>query len=364
MQRREFIKTVAGAGMCSMLCSSCSFLSDNIDKNLVGNKFIYKSKANLPKKIRLEACSLCQLNCPACPSRKNEEQIKKEEGFGYLRFKDFKKLVDDNRQIKEIELSNSGEIFLNPELDKIIKYAHKKKIVLTAYNGVNMNTLSDEMAEILVKYQFRAMIVSIDGATPDVYKIYRRGGDLNKVIANIKKINEFKKKYNSEYPKMVYKFIVFNHNIKDILPAKELAKELDMEIKFEQNAFSWYAPLSKKQKILVEKLTDTKFEDNIVNSFYLYKERNFDWFFCQDLFKSPQINWNGNLLGCCMMKKSMGVNVFKEGLLNALNHPNVLYAKQMVTDFSTPPKKEIFCSECFIYNTLKEEKYDCIVTEV
>ena len=360
MQRRDFIKTVAGAGMCSMLCSSCSFLPDNIDKKVIGSKFIYKSEIDLPRRIKLDACSLCQLNCPACWVRLDEEHIRKEEGFGSLKFKNFKKLVDKNPQIEEIELSNSGEIFLNPELVKIMKYAYENLITLTANNGVNLNTLSDEMAEALVKYQFSAMTVSIDGATPDVYKIYRRGGDFNKVIANIKKINEYKKKYNSEYPEMTYKFIIFNHNIEDIPLAKKLAKELNMNIKFDKNCRPWYAPLSAEQKIRAEKLLgsalESKSEKQLLNE---YRNGKSNWFFCEDLFVNPQINWNGNLFGCCMyLGKNFGVNVFKDGLLKALNHQNVLYAKQMVTDFSTPPKENILCSDCFVYKAIKEEKYE------
>ena len=47
-------------------------------------------------------------------------------GQGFLSFKNFKKLVDDNPYIEIIELSHCGEIFLNPELIEIIKYAHEK----------------------------------------------------------------------------------------------------------------------------------------------------------------------------------------------------------------------------------------------
>ncbi len=86
MQRREFLKTVAGASVYSMLCSSCSFLSN---KRLEKSEFIYKSKADLPTKINLEACSLCQLNCPACWMRMNEEKIRKSGGCGFLKFSDF-----------------------------------------------------------------------------------------------------------------------------------------------------------------------------------------------------------------------------------------------------------------------------------
>ncbi|MCQ2788889.1 MAG: radical SAM protein [bacterium] len=322
--------------------------------------FLYKTKEELPKQVRLEACTLCQLNCVACWMRLGAEEIKKTDGFGYLRFKDFKKFVDDNPQIESIELSNNGEIFLNPELDEIIKYAYEKKIVLTAYNGVNLNTLSDKTAEILVKYQFREMTVSIDGATPDVYKIYRRGGDLNKVIVNIKKINEYKKKYNSEFPILTYKFIVFSHNIEDIPLAKKLAKELNMYIKFDQNSQTWYDKLSEEQKIRAEKLSGEKFEET-TEKFYLekYKKNNSKYFFCLDLFEKPQIDWNGKLLGCCFPTTSkFNVNVFKQGLFKSLNNIRVLYVKRMLTDFSVPPKEGFLCTDCTVYKLLKEENFE------
>ncbi len=321
--------------------------------------FLYKTKEELPKKVRLEACSLCQLKCAACWMRICEERLRKIEGFGYLKFSDFKNFVDDNPQLEWIELSNAGEIFLNPELDKIIKYAYEKKINLVAWAGVNLNTLSDEMAEVLVKYQFKEMVVSIDGATPDVYKIYRRGGDFNKVIANIKKINEYKKKYNSEYPKMIYKFIIFSHNIEDIPLAKKLAKELDMEIKFDQNKQTNYDRLSEDQKKRAEELSgiNLEYEDEkrLLN---LYRTKESNWFFCRDLFEFPQINWNGNLFGCCIYDKKYNINVFKSGLFKSLNNMKVLYVKKMLTDFSVLPKKDVYCSHCYIYTTLREENYE------
>jgi hypothetical protein len=37
-------------------------------------------------------------------------------GSGFLRLSDFQKLLEENQWIAEIELSNYGEIFLNPDL--------------------------------------------------------------------------------------------------------------------------------------------------------------------------------------------------------------------------------------------------------
>ena len=137
MKRREFIKntTLTACGACLFLNQKNkaeAFFEDPIVRKLkklgLWEEEIYKSKADLPKKIRLEACSLCQLRCPKCAMR--DPECVKNCGFGYLKFKDFKNVVDDNPQLKVIELSHLGEIFLNPELLDILKYAHEKNIIL------------------------------------------------------------------------------------------------------------------------------------------------------------------------------------------------------------------------------------------
>jgi molybdenum cofactor biosynthesis enzyme MoaA len=139
--------------------------------------------------IRIEASSICQLKCPECPQTKGKLEI---IGKGYLKFEDFKKIVDNYPNFRNIELSNYGEMFLNLELKNIIKYAYEKNINLTAGNGVNLNAASEEMIRCLVKYRFKAITISIDGACNYTYKIYRRGGNSDRVIDNIKKINYYK----------------------------------------------------------------------------------------------------------------------------------------------------------------------------
>ena len=145
---------------------------------------IYKDKSELPKRLRVEVCSICQLKCPVCYMRTDEENAKNGCGFGYLKFEDFKKLLDEN-ELENIEISNSGEIFLNPDLVKILEYADKKRVKVTADNGVNLNYITDKQAEALAKYHVISMTVSIDGTSQETYEKYRVGGDYGKVIENI-----------------------------------------------------------------------------------------------------------------------------------------------------------------------------------
>ena len=88
---------------------------------------------NKPKKIRLEVSSICQLKCPSCPT--TTKAIHPTVGSGCLQLTDFQKLLNENPWIRAIELSNYGEIFLNPELSEIMREAFLRRIRLTADHG-------------------------------------------------------------------------------------------------------------------------------------------------------------------------------------------------------------------------------------
>lgn len=202
-----------------------------------------KRKDIVPVQARLELCTLCQLKCRDCYMR-NSDSNYCNVGGGYVTFDNFKRFVEMNPFVKVIETSNSGEIFLNPDLERIMQYAFEKGIKLMAYNGVNLNHLSDKLAEALVKYQFEGMTVSLDGASQEVYAAYRRNGNFDNVINNIKKINKFKQKYNSPYPHFHWQYIVMdtNDNIDEIRKAKAMAAELGMIIFFKKTWNTDYFP--------------------------------------------------------------------------------------------------------------------------
>lgn len=304
-----------------------------------------KINIDKPRSVRLDASTICQLKCACCYMRQNSGTV----GIGYLKYDDFTKFVKQNDYIKEIELSNSGEIFLNPDLLKIIEFAYKHDIALTAYNGVNLNNVSDEILEGLVKYKFRKLTCSIDGASQQTYSQYRIGGDFNAVISNIKKINNYKKQYNSIYPNLKYQFIIFGHNEHEINQAKELAKELNMDINFK---FSWdnsFSPIQ-NQELVKSQIGQT----SLSAEEYLSKEKKgYLRQICVKMWTQPQINWDGRLLGCCtLFRDDFGVNVFDIGLEKALKSAKFYYAKQMLMN-KVPPKNDIPCSTCGYYTNMK-----------
>lgn len=315
-------------------------------------KEAYRDKSELPRKNRLDVSTKCQLDCERCYMRMDKKGVENGCGLGNLKFSDFKKFVDEN-DFEAIELSNHGEVFLNPELDKIIEYASSKGISLTLGNGVNLNYLSDKTAENLVKCKVEMIYVSIDGASQETYKMYRKNGNFGKEIENIKKINFYKEKYNSKYPVMYYKFIIFGHNEHEIEQAKILAKELKMEIVFEQNAYPDFSPVKNPQKVL-EQTGISSIELPPHKLLKEYQEGILDWYYCAFLWEEPQINWDGKVLGCCsLFTDDFGGNAFKDGFFNAMNNPKLIYAKNMITN-NAPENPQIPCSHCYMYKDMKE----------
>jgi len=323
-------------------------------KTLLMNYGISESKIihhihQIPSCVSIEASTLCQLNCKTCYMRKSNSGT---VGKGYLKLNDFKKFVLTHKFITKIELSNSGEIFLNPDLIDILKCAFENKVELTANGGVNFNTVSNEVIEALVVYNFRSMKIAIDGASQKVYSEYRRNGNFDTVISNIKKLNYFKNKYNSEYPKLVWQYIIMEHNENEVSKAKEMAKELGIELIFKLTWDWGYIP---KNVDMLKKETGLQY---LARKEILLATGKIPYHLCHQLWESPQINYDGRLLGCCAVYlDDFGVNVFEVGLERAINSANYITAKKMLKGEIDTPKdvRNIPCVNCGTFKTMKKE---------
>ena len=296
-----------------------------------------------PRRIGVEASSFCQLRCPSCPT--TSKAIHPAVGSGFLTLDHFRKIVDDNPWIAEIELSNYGEILLNPDLLEIVKYAYQRGVGLTAKNGVNLNNAKEEVLEGLAKYKFRAMFCSIDGASQATYQLYRVKGNFETVIDNIKKLNSCKRRYRTKYPRLVWRFIVFGHNEHEIPQARRMARELGMGFRLK---LSWDAELS---PIRDEDFVTRELEIDAASREEYKEKHGVDYMqhICHDLWDQPQINWDGKVLGCCRnFWGDFGGDAFKDGLYASINSERMNYAREMLLGH-LPARDDIPCTTCNIY---------------
>ena len=254
-----------------------------------------------------------------------------------------------------VELSNWGEVFLNKELIKIMEYADERNVLLFAHNGVNLNDVEEEVLEALVKHRFRGMTCSIDGASQEAYSGYRVRGRFQRVIENIKIINAFKARYHSRFPLMAWQFVAFGHNEHEIGKAKRMAKELDMEFSVKLSWEDLYTESFSPVKDLGLIRKETGLGAGNRHEFRQKYGEEHTRKCCLDLWSSPQINYDGRVLGCSVNYWDDYGNAFKDGLESCLNSDKINYAREMLMG-RAESKKGIPCTPCRIYQSMKENR--------
>jgi len=248
----------------------------------------------------------------------------------------FEQFVLQNQQIAHIELSNWGEALLNPALARITEIALRHNVALTISNGVNLNTAKPEALEALVRNKVRMVTCSIDGASQDTYGQYRKGGNLDQVLANIKTINDHKQRYKSKFPILLWQFVVFDHNRHELTTAQSMAKKLGMD---------FFAKISWDNELATDTFNKELYQEKTGKAYM-------QGYICKQLFTSPQINWDGKLLGCCVNSWDDFGNVFDAPLSKLWNQESTSYARQMLLG-QAPTRPDIPCSRCDIYRSME-----------
>lgn len=198
-------------------------------KNLLLNKkelsFGKTTLKSLPYKITFDPSSLCNLRCGGCHTgTKHPEMIKPS----VLKFEDFKVMFDKVKDYTlSISLYNWGEPFLNKDIFKIIQYSTENKVGTTLHS--NFNHFNEEMAEKLIRSGLTHLYLSIDGASQDIYSIYRIKGNYDVVIKNVETLLRKKKELNSHFPIVTWKYLTFDHNIHQIKQAAQKAEALGVD---------------------------------------------------------------------------------------------------------------------------------------
>jgi len=161
--------------------------------------------------FRIETFSYCNLKCVSCDTPYANTKEK--------RIMDFPDLQAIIAKIKEsalrVSLYDMGEPLLNKNIYKIIKHVSDEKI--STCISTNFNLFEEKDIEKLFDSKLTVLEPCLDGYTQEIYEIYRKGGDVEKVKKNIKAVMDFKLKNGLLLPIVDTQIILFDH-LKEELP--------------------------------------------------------------------------------------------------------------------------------------------------
>ena len=119
-----------------------------------------------PKYLFIETTNLCNLKCIMCPVSDNTMMTREKKK---LAFSNFKKIIDSNKFVKIVYLTNWGEPLLNNHIVDMVQYLSDRKIksVITT-NGILFN---QKNIVALLKAGVSIIRISMDGINETYEKI-------------------------------------------------------------------------------------------------------------------------------------------------------------------------------------------------
>jgi len=197
------------------------YASDTAEKNAVKNaKECLKrpiTMESMPVKVRLELTNSCNLNCVFCyrPHFKTMDK-------SVLTLQDIKILSPLLKTAKFITLAQKCESLISPNIIDILDAVGKYKAVISLYT--NGQLLDKKISEALIRNKVTFLTISCSAFNDD-YQKFHRGGKFRKLVDNISALNELKRKYNSNTPRLRLSFVLRKDTIDYLDDALEFVKK-------------------------------------------------------------------------------------------------------------------------------------------
>jgi len=176
--------------------------------------------------IRMDLIKRCNMRCFMChyPAVADSGAPAETMEIGL-----FEKIADQVFPYAyHLALSCAYEPLLHPEFDRILAITSRHDVpewgIVT--NGLLLN---ESAAEAMIRHRMTVVSVSMDGATREMYRGIRGVDALERVIGNMRSLQEMKRRAGSELPHLFVNFVLMRRNLGEIVPFLQLCRELGAE---------------------------------------------------------------------------------------------------------------------------------------
>ncbi|MCC6265111.1 MAG: hypothetical protein IT169_16170 [Bryobacterales bacterium] len=181
-----------------------------------------------PVGLVVDPSNMCQLGCPGCVHSSSPGAA---ERFawpnGTLPESRFRALMERyGPTAVAVYFCDYGEPLLNRNTPALARIAKSYRMQAMLSTSLSVRQID---AEALVDSGLDFMVLSIDGATQPVYERFRRGGRLDLVFENIRKLVAARNRMGRSTPILSWNFLAFQHNVHEIPEALRVARRLGVD---------------------------------------------------------------------------------------------------------------------------------------
>jgi hypothetical protein len=156
--------------------------------------------AALPSRLYIETTAACNISCEqACCAP--------ETGISRTR--------QAGPSLGRIDFFNYGEAFLHKRAVEMCEYIKSRFPHIYLYTSTNGLAFSEDQVRRLIRSGIDEVTFSIDGARADSYVKYRRRGDFDKALRNLRFAVDEKRSSGRDVPFINWRYILFKHNDSD-----------------------------------------------------------------------------------------------------------------------------------------------------
>ncbi len=176
----------------------------------------------------VDVSSHCNLHCITCRNSPDalfdiSGQTEKKAALGNLDFTRYCRIVDElHRDMLLIALYVTGEPLLNDRLVEMVRYAGE--LGLATMISTNGMLLDEKMSERLLLAGVDYVKVAVSGFTQDIYSVYHRGGEIDKVLSNIASLEQVRSRLGLRCM-VVVDYILFEHNRHEVADVRRFCRE-------------------------------------------------------------------------------------------------------------------------------------------
>ncbi len=186
----------------------------------------------LPTFLQVEPVGQCNLRCRMCPIQFRTDGPPHGPP-AFMDFATFTRLVDQFPRLADLQLQGLGEPMMHPRFFDMVAYAVGKGVKVST--NTNLTLLNNRRAELCVTSGLAELHASIDGATAGTYERIRVRAKFDRVVANLARLLEAKRRFGSRTPKVRMVVVAMRMNLPEFPDLVRLAHARGVDTVFVQH---------------------------------------------------------------------------------------------------------------------------------
>ena len=202
---------------------------------LAGGHYALKTSSVLswPLVLKIDISPLCNLGCTICVHRspQGNKRLQRQQFHSrqYMSVEQYRKIIDEVAgKTMAVSLYLLGDPLIHPDLCEFARIA--KDAGVNVHISTNFSfKLSDQRIAELANCGITHFTICVDGLSQEAYELTRKGGRIDLVLSNLRRLCGYVRENALTYPKIEVQYIKFQHNVHELKEATRLFHEMGVD---------------------------------------------------------------------------------------------------------------------------------------